>query len=78
MALAFVIAQNSCRKAGEPNAGLIANWVKYPVSPGGNLYLKITDNTNFQMGYTLGPNYTETLLGKYSSTGSQIVSRLSL
>ena len=73
MAIAFALGESSCKKAGETNAALIANWVKQPVSPGSALYLKITDNTNFQMGYTVGPDYTETLFGKYSSTGSQVV-----
>ena len=71
LATILLISFVSCKKEPLTN-NFIANWIKNPISPGGNTYLKITDNSNFQIGYTVGPNYTKTAEGTYIYTSNQI------
>ncbi|MDB5283706.1 MAG: hypothetical protein JWO06_2781 [Bacteroidota bacterium] len=69
--LMFAASLYSCKKEAVTN-NFIADWIKSPVSPGGNSYLKIKDNTNFETGYTVGSKYTQTAIGTYIYTASQI------
>ncbi|HWB62101.1 MAG TPA: hypothetical protein VG603_01230, partial [Chitinophagales bacterium] len=68
--MVMVVVLLSCKK--EHGNSIAGHWVKSPVSPGGQVNLDIPDGSHFQLGYTVGIVYYETVSGTYTSNGSQV------